>query len=124
MRRGCRVAKRIQKPEKPRLIEDELNRIFSTEWLRETAKETGFVKRDRKIDPALMFWSLTLGFGVQLQRTNLECTPSSGQVVKQHYLTLTPPQILWLGILTVIVSRRVYCLVFSANLENTPRYTH
>jgi hypothetical protein len=33
------------------------------------AKETGFVKRERKIDPALMFWSLTLGFGVQLQRT-------------------------------------------------------
>jgi putative transposase len=63
------VVKRIQQPEKPRIIEEELNRIFSTEWLRETAKETGFVKRDRKIDPALMFWSLTLGFGVQLQRT-------------------------------------------------------
>ena len=63
------MAKRIQQPEKPRLIEEELNRIFSAQWLRETAKETGFVKRDRKIDPALMFWSLTLGFGVQLQRT-------------------------------------------------------
>jgi len=63
------VAKRIQQPEKPRIIEEELNRIFSAEWLRKTAKETGFVKRDRKIDPALMFWSLTLGFGVQLQRT-------------------------------------------------------
>ncbi len=63
------MAKRIQQPEKPRIIEEELNRIFSAEWLRETAKETGFVKRDRKIDPALMFWSLTLGFGVQLQRT-------------------------------------------------------
>ena len=24
----------------------------------------------------------------------------------------------------MIVSRRVYCLVFSANLENAPRYTH
>ena len=69
MRRGCRVAKSIQQPEKPRLIEEELNRLFSAEWLRKTAKETGFVKRDRKIDPALMFWSLTLGFGVQLQRT-------------------------------------------------------
>ena len=56
-------------PKKPRLIEEELKRIFSAEWLRETAKETGFVKPDRKIDPALMFWSLTLGFGVQLQRT-------------------------------------------------------
>ncbi len=32
--------------------------------------------------------------------------------------------LLWVGILTLIVSRRVYCLVFSANLENAPRYTH
>jgi len=63
------VAKRIQQSERPNIIEEELNRLFPAEWLRETAKETGFVKRDRKIDPALMFWSLTLGFGVQLQRT-------------------------------------------------------
>ena len=52
-----------------KIIEEELNRLFSPEWLRKTAKETGFVKRDRKIDPVLMFWSLALGFGVQLQRT-------------------------------------------------------
>jgi len=32
--------------------------------------------------------------------------------------------LLWVGILTLIVSRSVYCLVFSANLENAPRYTH
>ena len=61
MRRGCRMAKIIQQSERPNIIEEELNRLFSAEWLRETAKETGFVKRDRKIDPALMFWSLTLG---------------------------------------------------------------
>jgi putative transposase len=52
-----------------KIIEEELNRLFSPEWLRKTSKETGFVKRDRKIDPVLMFWSLALGFGVQLQRT-------------------------------------------------------
>ena len=63
------MAKRIQQSERPNIIEEELNRLFSAEWLRKAAKETGFVKRDRKIDPALMFWSLTLGFGVQLQRT-------------------------------------------------------
>jgi hypothetical protein len=28
------------------------------------------------------------------------------------------------GILTLIVSRRVYLLVLSANLEKVPRYTH
>ena len=51
------------------VIEEELNNLFSPEWLRETAKETGFTKRERKIDPVLMFWTLALGFGVQLQRT-------------------------------------------------------
>ena len=47
------MAKRIQQLKKPQSIEEELNRIFPAEWLRETAKETEFVKRDRKIDPAL-----------------------------------------------------------------------
>jgi putative transposase len=55
--------------DQPRVIEEELNRLFSPDWLRQTAKETGFVRRERKIDPALMFWVLALGFGVQLQRT-------------------------------------------------------
>jgi putative transposase len=31
---------------------------------------------------------------------------------------------LWVGILTLIVSRRVYRLVCSADMENAPRYTH
>jgi IS4 transposase len=51
------------------VIEAELNQLFSPEWLRKTAKETGLIKRERKIDPVLMFWVLVLGFGVQLQRT-------------------------------------------------------
>ena len=50
-------------------IEGELNKFFSPRWLRETAKETGLIKRERKIDPVLLFWVLVLGFGVQLQRT-------------------------------------------------------
>jgi len=50
-------------------IEAELNKLFSPEWLRKTAKKTGLIKRERKIDPVLMFWVLILGFGVQLQRT-------------------------------------------------------
>lgn len=52
-----------------RVIEDELNRLFPAEWLRKTAKDTGMVKRERKIDPPLLFWVLVLGFGVQFQRT-------------------------------------------------------
>jgi hypothetical protein len=29
--------------------------MFSPEWLRKTAADVGYVKRNRKIDPAVMF---------------------------------------------------------------------
>lgn len=61
--------KDVKKPKSNPVIEAELNKLFSPEWLRKTAKETGLIKRERKIDPVLMFWVLVLGFGVQLQRT-------------------------------------------------------
>lgn len=51
------------------VIERELNRLFPPDLLRQTSKDTGFIQRERKIDPVLMFWSLVLGFGIQLQRT-------------------------------------------------------
>jgi len=51
------------------VVEEALNRMFSPEWLRDTAKETGLVKRERKVDPLIMFWVLTLSFGVRLQRS-------------------------------------------------------
>ncbi|MDG6244829.1 MAG: IS4 family transposase, partial [Methanolobus sp.] len=53
----------------PQIIEKNLCDIFSPDWLRQTANETGLVKRERKIDPVIMFWVLTLGFGVRLQHT-------------------------------------------------------
>lgn len=53
----------------PQVVEEELTRMFSPEWLRKTAKETGLVKRERKVDPVIMFWVLTLSFGVRLQRS-------------------------------------------------------
>jgi len=49
-------------------IEKELNNAFNADWLREQAKITGVVKRERKIDPVAIFWVLVLGFGVELQR--------------------------------------------------------
>jgi len=67
MKHKKKVAK--QKQGTHPVIEAELNKLFSPEWLRKTAKETGLIKRERKIDPVLMFWVLVLGFGVQLQRT-------------------------------------------------------
>jgi hypothetical protein len=49
----------------PQVVEEELARMFSPEWLRKTARETGLVKRERKVDPVVMFWVLTLSFGVR-----------------------------------------------------------
>lgn len=53
----------------PQIIEKDLCAIFSPEWLRDTARKTGFVKRERKIAPTIMFWVLVFGFGVRLQHT-------------------------------------------------------
>ncbi len=50
-------------------LENPLRKIFPEEWLREIAIETGLIKRERKIDPTIIFWVLTLSFGVRLQRT-------------------------------------------------------
>ncbi len=51
------------------IIERDLCSMFSPEFLRKTAIETGLIKRERKIDAVVMFWVLTLNFGVRLQRT-------------------------------------------------------
>ncbi|MFO8110144.1 MAG: IS4 family transposase [Thermoplasmata archaeon] len=53
---------------RPCIVEETLCRIFSPEWLRKTAEETELVKRERKIDTVIMFWVLTMSFGVRLQR--------------------------------------------------------
>ena len=56
-------------PRPPPTLEDSLREMLPEEWLRQTAKETGLIVRERKIDPVIIFWVLTLGFGVRLQRT-------------------------------------------------------
>lgn len=43
--------------------------MFSVKWLREAAKRTGFIKRERRISPKVFFWVLVLGYGPFLQRT-------------------------------------------------------
>jgi hypothetical protein len=53
----------------PLQFEKILNKMFSPEWLRKTAADVGCVKRQRKVDPAIMFWILVLGFGVGVQRS-------------------------------------------------------
>jgi IS4 transposase len=54
---------------KPGISEEVLCRMFPPELLRDLAKTSGLIKRERKIDPVVMFWVLTLGFGVKLQRS-------------------------------------------------------
>ena len=54
---------------KKNLIERELCELFRPEWLREKARETGLIKRERKIDPVIIFWALAIGYGTHLQRT-------------------------------------------------------
>ncbi len=43
--------------------------MFLEAFLRNTARETGVVRRERKIDPVILFWVLTLGFGVRFLST-------------------------------------------------------
>lgn len=58
-----------KKPVEDYLVSKELCDIFPVQWLRDTAKETGLIKRERKIAPEVMFWVLALGYGVLLQRS-------------------------------------------------------
>ena len=53
----------------PDEIPHSLESLFPQEAVEQIARETGFKKRQRKIEPYLFFWSLVLGFGVRLQRT-------------------------------------------------------
>ncbi len=45
-------------------IRDTLSSLFGQTYLRQLARETGTVKRSRKIDPKDLFWTLVLGFDV------------------------------------------------------------
>lgn len=51
------------------LFEKELSDMFPVDWLRARARETGLIKRSRKIDPVILFWVLVIGYGTFLQRT-------------------------------------------------------
>jgi len=48
---------------------EELTQVLPAETIRTMAKETDFIKRIRKIDPALFFWNLIMGFGIAMEPT-------------------------------------------------------
>jgi len=52
----------------PDVIEKDLCKLFPKEWLRTTAKETGLIKRERKIEAFVMLWTLVFSFGAHLPR--------------------------------------------------------
>ena len=54
------------------IVEQELTKMFESKWIRDTAKESGLIERERKIDPLIMFWTLGIGYGSQLYRTLTE----------------------------------------------------
>jgi hypothetical protein len=41
--------------------------MFPEDFLRNTARETGVVERERKIDVVILFWVTTLGFGDHIE---------------------------------------------------------
>ncbi len=44
-------------------IEKALCHLFPSRWLRDQALKTGVIKRDRKVKPIALFWTLVLGIG-------------------------------------------------------------
>jgi len=61
-------------------------------------------------------WKIELIFKELKSRYGIDILPTSNPEI----IEALP----WVGILTLLVSRRVYRMVFSANLENAHRYTH
>ena len=55
-------------PYEPDVIEKDLCTLFPSEWLKQAARETGLIKRERKITAVEMFWVLVNSYGVRLAR--------------------------------------------------------
>jgi hypothetical protein len=53
----------------PHILEKTLYKMFTPEWLRDTAKRVKYVQRERKVDPFILFWVLVLSFGAGELRT-------------------------------------------------------
>jgi len=84
------------------LLERELCTIFPSEWLREKARATGLIKRERKIDPVTIFWVLAISYGTFLQRTlatlkrNYETASNKSLSDSSWYYRFTPELVAFL----------------------------
>lgn len=79
-----------------------LSKVVTKRFLEESAVETGFIVRDRKIEPVAFFWTLVLGFGVgstksfaSLRRCYQRETGKS-LVPSAFYDRFTPALVAWL----------------------------
>ena len=83
-------------PLRPGEVEEALTRLLPSETIEQFARETGFVRRERKVNPIAFLWILTLDFGVELHRHLQEL--KEGYVRRTHlplsypgfYLRFTP----------------------------------
>lgn len=66
--RSKKGGRRRTRAAEPRADLQALADLLPEDRVREIARETRFIKRERTIDPVAMLWVLILGFGVSLQR--------------------------------------------------------
>ena len=73
-----------------------LLQIFPEEFIRETARETGAFKRERKIDSVILYWVFVLGYGVNFLRSirslKRKCEVEAGTKISisNFYARFTP----------------------------------
>jgi hypothetical protein len=103
--------------EEENLIERELCDLFPAEWLRNKARETGLIKRERKIDPVVIFWTLAIGYGTFFQRTLAGLKRNYERASKQILSDSSWYYRFWIAILTLIISRRIYTIIRRRNPE-------
>jgi hypothetical protein len=94
-------------PYEPDVIEKDLCTLFPSEWLKQAARETGLIKRERKVTAVEMFWVLVNSYGVRLARTlafikrNYEKTSNKKLSDSSWYERFTPELVAFLKLCVI-----------------------
>ncbi len=70
-------------------VEEALARLLSSETIEQFARETGFVQRERKVQPVAFLWVLVIHFGTRLTRRLAEL--KKGHDARAGLATITYP---------------------------------
>ncbi|MDP2815390.1 MAG: IS4 family transposase [Rectinemataceae bacterium] len=78
---------------------EKLSTNLPADLIQNLAKETGFVARLRKINPALFFWNLILGFGASMQKSlaalrKRYCTIAAEELAPSSFFDKFSPKLL------------------------------